>query len=165
LNKKLSENTVILIDTNLAILLCVGHSGPANIAKHKRLSAFDANDYDVLLDMLSKAIGVVFSPYVLSETSNLVRQIANPLKYQLAEILRALILQGDEIQTRCTAIVNDSQYVQLGMTDVALLSVLEQRDDVILMTVDLDLCLAAQSRGLPVINFNNVRDQRPDFRP
>lgn len=164
MNQRLPRDALVLIDTNLAILLCVGLSGSENIGRHKRLSDFDSNDYDLLSDLLSSASSLVFSPYVLSETSNLVRQIANPLKHRLSEILKALILKGGEIQTQCAKIVEDSHYLRLGLTDAALLSVLQARPDALLLTVDLDLYLAAASRGHSTINFSHVRDQRPDFR-
>lgn len=160
----LPRDTFVLIDTNLAILLCVGLSGPENIGKHKRLSEFDRQDFDLLSDLLSSATGLVFSPYVLSETSNLLRQIANPLRHQLSEILKTLILSGSETQIQCTRIVEDSLYLRFGMTDAAILAVLEARPEMLLLTVDLDLYLAAASRGHSTINFSHIRDQRPDFQ-
>jgi predicted nucleic acid-binding protein len=166
LNQSASWDDAVLVDTNLAILLCVGLCGRENIAKHPRLkSVYDSNDFDLLYDALSRAKGLVFSPYVLSETSNLVRQkIHNPLKNRLSEMLKSLIQAGSEIQIECMKIVEDSDYLRLGLTDAALLSILEKHPNLLLLTVDLDLYLAAASRGHHVRNFSHIRAQRPDFQ-
>lgn len=164
MNQRSSWDGIVLIDTNLAILLCVGMSGRENVAKHKRLSAFDSNDFDLLSDLLSKSKGLVFSPYVLSETSNLVRQTNGPLKYIVSDILKALILAGGEIQSECARIVNDSAYQRLGMTDAALLSILKDHPNLVLLTDDFDLYGTASKLGHEVINFSHIRAQRPDFQ-
>ena len=164
MTRRLPRDSLVLIDSNLAILLCVGLSGAGNIKKHKRLASFDSHDFDLLEDLLSTAAGLVFSPYVLSETSNLVRQTGDPLKRELSIILKRLVLGGSEIQMQCVKIVEDSHCLFLGMTDAALLSILDAHPNILLLTVDLDLYLAAAARGHDTINFTHVRDQRPDYR-
>jgi hypothetical protein len=154
----------ILIDTNLAILLCVGISGTRNIEKHKRLAGYDEQDFYLLTKILGDDPKLVFSPYVLGETSNLVRQVANPLKSQLAKDLREMVLRADEIQVACSKIVDDDQYLDLGITDAALLTILEAHPKLVLLTEDANLYIAASQRGYSACNFSHVRDQRPDFK-
>lgn len=164
MSQRLPRNSTILIDTNLAILLCVGLSGPSNIEKHKRLAAYDEQDFHLLTDLLGDDPSLVFSPYVLGETSNLVRQVANPLKRQLCTILRELILRADEVLAASSKIVDDIGYMDLGMTDAALLTVLDAHPKLALLTQDASLYLAASSRGFSAFNFSHVRDERKDFQ-
>jgi hypothetical protein len=161
---RLPRKISVLIDTNLTILLCVGLSGTQNIGRHKRLADYDERDFHLLTELLGVEPKLVFSPYVLGETSNLVRQAANPLKTQLAIVLRRMILRADEIQVSCTKIVNDSRYVDLGMTDAALLSVLDAHPKLALVTADAKLYLAALARGHSTLNFAHIQNQRSDFR-
>lgn len=161
---RLPREVSILIDTNLAILLCVGLSGTRNIEKHKRLAGYDEQDFVLLTELLGNDRKLIFSTYVLGETSNLVRQVANPLKYQLAIVVRQMILRSDEIQVSCLKIVEDSRYLDLGMTDAALLTVLDAHPKLALLTEDANLFIAASSRGYSSFNFSHVRDQRPDFQ-
>jgi hypothetical protein len=154
----------ILIDTNLAILLCVGISGTRNIEKHKRLAGYDEQDFQLLTELLGDDPKLVFSPYVLGETSNLVRQVANPLKSQLAKDLREMVLRADEIQVPCSKIVDDNRYLDLGVTDAALLTILSAHPKLVLLTEDANLYIAASQRGYLAFNFSHVRDQRPDFQ-
>jgi hypothetical protein len=164
LNERTSWDGVVLIDTNLAILLCVGISGRENVQKHKRLNSFDGNDYDLLSDLLSKTKGLVFSPYVLSETSNLVRQTSGPLKDEVSDVLKRLIQANGEIQSECANIVSHSAYQRLGMTDAALLSILSEYPNLELLTDDFDLYGVATRLGYKVINFSHIRARRPDFQ-
>lgn len=162
---RLPRNATVLMDTNLAILLCVGISGPQNIEKHKRLRGdYDEQDYYLLVKLLGNNSKLVFSPYVLGETSNLVRQVADPLKSQLVLILRDVILLADEIQMSCAKIVNDSRYLDLGITDAALLSILDEHPQLALLTADAKLYIAASAKGRTALNFSHIQDQRPDFQ-
>ncbi len=53
---------------------------------------------------------------------------------------------------------DNSKFVQLGLTDAALLEVITSETP--LVTVDFDLCLAALEKGEDtVVNFAQLRDQ------
>ena len=158
----LPRSATVLIDSNLAILLCVGKSGTQNIEKHKRLRAYDEQDFHLLSEHLGDDPQLVFSPFVLCETSNLIRQ--NPLQKHLSMILREMILRADEIQVSSAKIVEDNRYVDLGMTDAALLTILSEHPNLALLTEDAKLYLAAASRGYSAFNFSHVRNLLPDFQ-
>jgi hypothetical protein len=54
------------------------------------------------------------------------------------------------------------EFIRLGLTDSVLLEL--GRSGATLLTVDLDLYLAALDAGLNVINYNHLKENRPDFR-
>lgn len=61
----------ILIDANLLVLYVVGRASRDYIEKRKRLSEYVAEDYDTLLEVMSRADEVVVTPHILAEASNL----------------------------------------------------------------------------------------------
>ena len=153
----------VLIDSNLAILLVTGSSGSGNIARHKRLREYDETDFRLLDDLLS-ARNLVFSPHVLAETSNLLRYAKAPLKDELSGVLKTLVESSSELQASAKEIVQDADFIRLGITDAALLTILDAHPALVLITVDLDLYWSALARGHDAVNFAHIRDLRPDFR-
>jgi len=55
----------LLIDTNLLVLFVVGTAAKEYIAKHKKLTAFTVEDYDMLVRIVSGAAEVLVTPNTL----------------------------------------------------------------------------------------------------
>jgi hypothetical protein len=155
--------TPLLLDANLSILLAVGITNRSYIAKHKRLEAYDAIDFDIVCNLIARSSGVIFSPNVLSETSNLVRYVDNPIKSEIAAVLARMIAEADEQFVESRQAVGRAEYIRLGLTDSVLLT--QATTGATLLTSDLQLYLAAEYARLSVINYNHIRDElREDFR-
>ena len=143
-------------------MLTVGVTNPRHIAKHKRLAKCDIFDFEILCALLSESPGIVFTPNVLSETSNLLRQISDPMRREISLTLARLISLHDEEAVASRVAAETPEYVRLGLTDAVLLEL--SATGFALLTDDLDLYLAAMRRGLTATNFSHVRDQRSDFQ-
>jgi hypothetical protein len=94
----------------------------------------------------------------LTETSNLAKRIPDPAaRTQIYATLRDFV--GLSTTNECVVLsaigVQDKDFLRLGLTDVAILELL--RNSYTLLTVDLDLYLAALQRGMEATNFNHVR--------
>jgi hypothetical protein len=152
----------VVLDACLSILFVVGTVRRDYIAKHKRLSGYDEIDYDILSRLIANSSGVIFTPNVLSETSNLLRHIADPIRSQLAAGLAAIITNGVECFMESRVAVRRPEYIRLGLTDAVLLELI--RGGATLLTIDLDLYLAALRANLLVLNYNHLKDRRQDFR-
>jgi predicted nucleic acid-binding protein len=146
-----------LLDTNLLILLIVGQASRAYIGKHKRLRDFSVSDYDLLLLLLKQASSIRFTPNTLTETSNLLKQIDEPIRSELFRKLRDIIDKFDETYIESRLGAQQNEFVRLGLTDAVLL-LLSIDTSLILLTTDLRLYLAATERGLNVVNFNHHRE-------
>jgi hypothetical protein len=86
----IARRKTIILDANLAILFVTGVTNRGYIEKHKRLrDVYDETDFDIIASIISESDGVLFTPNVLSETSNLLRYIADPIKTEISVILRA----------------------------------------------------------------------------
>jgi len=152
-----------LLDANLLVFLCVRRVAPALIERDKRLQSFDTTDFDLLEDILSEARGIASIPNVVSETSNLARQIGSSFHQPLAQSLQMLVDQAVELFVESRAAARHPLHERLGITDAATLSALQPRNDFALLTTDHNLHVAALEEGSRALNFNHVRNRRPDF--
>jgi hypothetical protein len=147
---------LVLIDTNLLVLLVVGTASEDFVERHKRTKAYTGEDYRLLRSLLLDADGLLFTPNVLTETSNLIRQFAEPGKQHVLNVFRDFIEQIEEVVVKSLDAAKRAEFRYLGLTDVALLSI--DRTDVTLLTDDFDLYQASLSAGQAPINFSHQRE-------
>lgn len=144
------------IDANLLVLLVVGSVGRSLIAKHRRLQGYSPEDYETLVDLLSHVDGLYVTPNTLTETSNLLAQHGEPERSLFLEHLRAIIQESREVVIRSAEAADSDEFVDLGLTDAALLEAIST--EVPLVTVDTDLYLAALGKGnTQAVNFRRLR--------
>ena len=147
----------VFIDSNLLVLFTVGSVGRDLIAKHRRLREYTAEDYGILVDLLSRVDQVFVTPNTLTETSNLLAQHADPERSRFFEQLRYIIQESEEVMVASVEASDNSSFVRLGLTDAALLEVITAETP--LVTVDLDLYLAAVESGYAnALNFTHLRN-------
>lgn len=148
----------VILDTNLLVLLVVGAASREYIAVHKRLSAYTAEDYTLLVAMLSRVDRVVVTPNTLSETSNLIRHIPDPARTHICRVFQRFIGASGttERYVGSKTAAEGVAFIRLGLTDSVLLEA--SNPDDVLLTTDLDLYLAASRQGLRAENFNHHRN-------
>jgi hypothetical protein len=151
----------LILDTNLLALLVVGLTDQKYISRHKRLRVFDETDFDIVARMVDQR-GCLLTPNVVSETSNLIRYVADPMRSEAAVILARLVNGYEERFVPSKTAVVHKDYVRLGATDAVLLELTQT--GATLVTDDLALYLAAVHAGLDAVNYNHIREARPDFR-
>ncbi len=145
------------VDANLLVLLVVGSVDRRLIAKHRRLRAYSAEDYETLINLLSRVEQVLVTPNTLTEASNLLAQHAEPELSRLFDRLRFVIQESKEIVVASGLASRNSAFGRLGLTDSALLEVATAESPV--LTVDLALYLAALEKGEDTaVNFTHLRD-------
>lgn len=147
----------LLIDTNLLVLFIVGSASTDYIPKHKKLTAFTVEDYEVLLKIVAQATEILVTPNTLTETSNLVSYIGEPARSQVLQCLRLVITESKEKYVSSSLVAQRPEFVWLGLTDAALLEASVR--DVTLLTTDFNLYCAALKKGDMALNFNHIRDQ------
>lgn len=146
----------VVVDTNLLVLFVVGKASRSFITKHKRLTEFVTEDYDALVRILENASDLLVTPHVLAETSNLVGYIAEPARTEVMRVLQTLILTATEVTVASKTAAEKKEFIRLGLTDAVLLEATDQ--EVVLLSSDLALCIAAETTGKLAMNFNHVRD-------
>lgn len=147
----------LAVDTNLLVLFVVGATALDYISKHKKLyNEFCASDYAFLQDTIANSSGIIVTPHVLAETSNLLAYVGEPAKSEIFMVFKAMIAETKETLIRSAQASTRDEFSRLGLTDAALLELCG--DDVILLTCDTDLWLAALNKGLQALNFTHMRD-------
>ena len=152
----------LLLDTNLLVLLVTGLTNPAYIPKNKRLAAFDEIDFNIVSNIADSASKLVFSPNILSETSNFLRYAWGPVRMETSDTLALLVRTYGEDYVPTHSVLDIPEFNRLGVTDCVL--IVQARSGATLLTDDLDLFLASSSAEQNAVNYNAYREQRPDFR-
>lgn len=148
----------IVIDANLLILLVVGSTDRSLIGIHKRTRQFQQEDFDLLLSVLATFSEILVTPNVLTETSNLASQIADPQKSAVLGQLASLIQAHREQHVPSAGVTENREFLRLGLTDCALLDLVGS--ETTLITADLDLYLAASRVNQQAINFTHLQQAR-----
>jgi hypothetical protein len=144
---------ILLVDANLLVLLVVGLASPEYIARHKRLRAFGAEDFDLLRNLLAAARRVIVTPNVVTEASNLAGQIAEPARARIFAALRTVLEHTQEVYVESRKAAVLGVFPRLGIADAVTLDLLG--NDMTLVTSDLDLYLEAARQGRDAVNFNH----------
>lgn len=151
----------VILDTNLMVLLVVGSASRDYVSKHKRTQTYTIEDFSLLTRILAGAASIVTVPHVLAETSNLVRQFAEPGRTRICTVLESFIHDWVESPVASRTAAHRHEFRSLGLTDAALLT-LQAEDDAsvlasVLLTDDLDLYVASVSAGRQAVNFSHLR--------
>jgi len=151
----LRRSRAILLDSNLLVLYLVGLAQEALIGKHKRTQSYTIEDFLLLRAILDSKRTLVTTPGVLTEVSNLARQIGDPIKAQITFLLGQICQTLDERYTESARIAKGPHFTRLGLTDSGLLDLCAA--GLPLLTDDLPLYVAATRLGCAAVNFNHIR--------
>lgn len=146
----------LLVDTNLLVLLVVGLASKELIEKHRRLREYSLDDFDLLAQIVRGHSHLITTPNIWTEVSNLARQTSEPARSKIALVMRQLMAKSNESYVRSIGASKAVEFARLGLADCAILEV--EPASVAILTSDLDLYLAAITRGREATNFNHVRE-------
>jgi hypothetical protein len=150
----------LLLHTNLLVLLVIGLTDPMQIERFKRTRAYTRADYELLRDFVNGYGALVTTPNVLTETSNLAGQLAEPLRGRALAVLAGFVSGAEERYYASRALTAQGLYLQLGLTDTAIKQAAGER--VSILTDDLPLYGRLASQGADVFNFHHLRFQEPE---
>lgn len=147
----------IVIDSNLLVLLIAGMASRAYIGRHKKLKEFSEHDFDLLVEVMGTASRVIVTPNTLTETSNLVAMVGEPIKTEMRQVMRLVVERCIEMYVPSHDAMVRNAYLWLGLTDAALLEL--RSPETALLTTDGGLHRQALAAGMKSTNFNALRDQ------
>lgn len=157
MNRPHPGRSLLLVDTNLLLLLVVGSADRGQVARFKRTSKYTPEDFDLLVAYVERFEGLLVTPNVLTEVSNLAGQLTDPLRSDVFNTIGALALQVTEEYVPSATVVREPVFVRLGLTDIAILFAARERAAV--LTDDLMLYLKLADSGISVENFNHIRTE------
>ncbi|MCY4614323.1 MAG: hypothetical protein OXB94_11990 [Nitrospira sp.] len=110
-----------------------------------------------MINLLDQVKQVFVTPNTLTETSNLLAQHNEPERSRFFDKLKLIIQESKEIVVASTDASRNKAFKRLGLTDSALLEVVTAETP--LVTVDLDLYLAALTKGQDAaVNFTHLQN-------
>jgi hypothetical protein len=154
----MTRRKAVAIDANLLVLFIVGTTSAEYITKHKRCAVFEQGDFELLVAVLLEAAETIVTPNTLTEASNLLRQIGEPARTEVCLVFQAYIRNATERYVESHQATNRTEFIRLGLADAALLEI--QKDDVVILTTDLDLYLSACRDGRSALNFFHLKQAR-----
>lgn len=145
----------VLVDTDLLLVLIVGTLDPAQIERFKRTKAYTREDYALLVAFVSGFERMLTTPNVLTEVSNFLSQLAEPLRRRALLALGVLAGEVQENYLPSKVLGAEPHFPLLGLADSSIIGSLNE--DVTVVTDDLPLYHRLSSAGAEVINFNHIR--------
>jgi rRNA-processing protein FCF1 len=144
----------VLVDTNLLVLYLVGKVNRNRIRESKRTEAYTIEDFDLLEKLISWLGGLVSTPHVLAQVSDLT-DLKGKESTAARGQFRNLVEEVEERQEAGRTIVADQCFERLGFTDAAIATLC--RNNVLVLTADFDLWDTLTRRGIEVVNFHHIR--------
>lgn len=152
------RNAGVLVDTNLLLLYFVGICDRGQIERFRRTrDRFVAEDFETLMRVFKRFDTVVTTPHVLTEVSNLLGQLSGQTKTICFGLFAQHISLMNEKHTPAKDLSNSPTFVKFGMAD---LSIEYAAQGYLVLTDDFPLSGYLSSKGLDVLNFNNIRTLR-----
>lgn len=147
--------SLLLVDTNLLLLLIVGSADRDQIGRFKRTRMYTAEDFDLLAGYIDQFDGLLVTPNVLTEVSNLAGQGTDPFRSRLFATIGLLAAQVTEEYVPSVTVTGEPEFIRLGLTDISILLATGERAAV--LTDDLPLYLKLARSGVSTVNFNHLR--------
>ncbi len=112
-----------VIDSNVLVLYVACGFDLTMIDRHKRLSEFLKNDYELLKQYLSTFNGLIVTPNVLTETSNLLGHHGEPERTKLFLHFHDIISHNCEIVVESAAASATKEFPKYGLCDSVILEI------------------------------------------
>lgn len=122
------------------------------------MGAYDVEDFDALKEIVNASTSLIFCPNVLTETSNLLRYVSDPMRTEVSDALAQIVAGANEVYVESVVATQHEKYAALGLTDAVLLVLAET--GAVLLTIDAPLHVAALTANLTAINYNHERERR-----
>jgi len=148
----------VLIDSNLLLLYVVGKYSPEKIAKFKRTSVYTVDDYLILEKIVRFFKMVVTTPNILTEVSNLARQLPEWIRKDYFDEFRKEIVVLNEEYIESRVVCNIEQFPKLGLTDGGIIEA--ARGNYLVLTDDFPLYNTLLNLDIDAVNINHIRAAR-----
>jgi len=165
MSKKLkSRKKLIITDTSPLLLLLIGSYNKNTIKGFKRLSKYDSDDFDLLLQFVAKR-KVMVTPQVLAEVSNFAKELKNKPD-TFSEIIgqnKALLEKICEKYIPKNDILGSQEFVKFGFTDASII-VAAKENDALVLTDDFPLLGICKRNGLETKHMKEIMEMKEIFK-
>jgi len=157
------KGKAVLLDTNLLLVFLSGFLGPQVFKSFKRISSYRFSHYELLVRLLGCFSVLLTTPHILTEVSNLADSLTGPYKRDWDVNFAALVRSEKtrigvrEKWTSAAELSEMPEFLPFGIADTALTQL---SSEALVVTEDHRLSGVLKSRGLPVLNFDDLRKLR-----
>lgn len=154
--KSKSRKKPIITDTSPLLLLLIGSYDKNTIKTFKRLSKYDSDDYELLIQLIA-ARKVMVTPQVLAEVSNFARELKNKPD-TFSEIItknKSLLEKIYEKYIPKDNILVSQELFKFGFTDASII-VAAKENDALVLTDDYPLFCKCKSMGLNATHMEEI---------
>ena len=151
------HHTGIIVDTNILLLLFVGSYDLSLVGRFRRLAAFTATDYELLVSTLSGFPAVVTTPMILTEVNSLSNLLESRHKYGYYTVFSLLAGRLQEEVPATREIIATEFFKRFGYTDTAIALAARQR--YLVLTDDFALAGFLESQQIDARNFHHLRQE------
>jgi hypothetical protein len=135
----------VVIDTNLLLVYLMGKYSVDRLSRFKRTASYSEEDYELLVDIISKFSRVITTPHVLTEVSNLTGQLSGELRREFFQHFGEELKFLDEEFNPAFEVCRNHQFTYLGLTDSAIIRCSKSR--YLVLTDDAGLFYALSDEG------------------
>jgi rRNA-processing protein FCF1 len=163
MSKKSSDGRKpVITDTSPLLLLLMGLYDKNAIEEFKRLSKYDSDDYDLLLQFTAKR-KIIVTPQVLSEVSNFAKELKQNRFSEFIEENRPTLEKIDEKYIPKTDILTSQETVKFGFTDTSIILAAKENNAVVL-TDDFPLSGLCKKIGVDAMHLDEILIQKEIFK-
>ena len=157
------KGKAIVLDSNLLLVFLSGFLGARVFKSFKRISRYEFSDYELLVRLLGSFSLLLITPHVLTEVSNLADSLTGSYKRDWDVNFAALVRSEKtrigvrERWTSAAELSERAEFFPFGIADTA---IAQLSSEALVVTEDHRLSGILRSRGLPVLNFDDLRKLR-----
>lgn len=154
----------VLLDSNLLLVFLSGALGIRIFKTFKRINKYQFGDYELLTRLLGAFSVLLTTPHILTEVSNLADSLTGSYKRDWDENFTALVRSEKtrigvrEKWTSAAVLSERPEFLPFGIADTALT---ELSSEALVVTEDHRLSGFLKRRGIPVLNFDDLRKIGP----
>lgn len=148
------RNKPLVLDTNLLCVLCTGEFDIKVLGRFNRTDGYNKIEYNALKSIVENSNKIITLPNILTELTNLIN-LSGKLRDDFSSFLKTFFEKSIEIYLPSEKCFEDLHFKRLGLTDAGIIML--SKEGYLVMSVDLELCVAIERNGNDVINFNHVR--------
>jgi rRNA-processing protein FCF1 len=146
----------ILLDTSLLLVVSVGMLDEKMITRFKLTHTYSIDEFRLLFRLILSFKPCYVSPHILAELSNHAEKLGNDLLTDYYRKCLCLLKEQLEVYVPKDNLLSELNLPQLGFTDASILKICLEKDCVA-FTADGPLTQFIRSRGLAVLNINEIR--------
>lgn len=145
----------VLIDSNILLLFLVGSCEPSLIGHFDRISSFNYDDFELLVNVMNRFRTVVYTPSIITEVNNLATKLYGPTKMAFLMTLRRFVEKMVEEFHPSREVVVTEFFAKFGYADAAIAVAAKQR--YLVLTNDSRLSGFLRAQEIDAINFSELR--------